>query len=126
MGNRGVAAGFSALFLAPFVIQMLCALAWPDDGISGTPELLFTVVVIAASLCVVTSGLVLWRGISTATPELAWFGLFFFSVSVLPLVHGLTTPGVLYGANAATMLSCLLYTSPSPRDGLLSRMPSSA
>ena len=26
----------------------------------------------------------------------------------------------------ACMLSCLLYTSPSPRDGLLSRMPSSA
>ena len=24
------------------------------------------------------------------------------------------------------MVSCLLYTSPSPRDGLLSRMPSSA
>ena len=26
----------------------------------------------------------------------------------------------------AIMLPCLLYTSPSPRDGLLSRMPSSA
>ena len=26
----------------------------------------------------------------------------------------------------ALHLSCLLYTSPSPRDGLLSRMPSSA
>ena len=26
----------------------------------------------------------------------------------------------------ATTLTCLLYTSPSPRDGLLSRMPSSA
>ena len=26
----------------------------------------------------------------------------------------------------ATLQSCLLYTSPSPRDGLLSRMPSSA
>ena len=26
----------------------------------------------------------------------------------------------------ATAMSCLLYTSPSPRDGLLSRMPSSA
>ena len=25
-----------------------------------------------------------------------------------------------------TTLACLLYTSPSPRDGLLSRMPSSA
>ena len=27
---------------------------------------------------------------------------------------------------AAAMKGCLLYTSPSPRDGLLSRMPSSA
>ena len=26
----------------------------------------------------------------------------------------------------ALMMACLLYTSPSPRDGLLSRMPSSA
>ena len=31
------------------------------------------------------------------------------------------------GANLVTqLLVCLLYTSPSPRDGLLSRMPSSA
>ena len=31
------------------------------------------------------------------------------------------------GANIERLLtSCLLYTSPSPRDGLLSRMPSSA
>ena len=28
--------------------------------------------------------------------------------------------------NAAELHVCLLYTSPSPRDGLLSRMPSSA
>ena len=28
--------------------------------------------------------------------------------------------------NQLTAKSCLLYTSPSPRDGLLSRMPSSA
>ena len=28
--------------------------------------------------------------------------------------------------NSTTVLACLLYTSPSPRDGLLSRMPSSA
>ena len=27
---------------------------------------------------------------------------------------------------AQLLLDCLLYTSPSPRDGLLSRMPSSA
>ena len=28
--------------------------------------------------------------------------------------------------NKQTLIPCLLYTSPSPRDGLLSRMPSSA
>ena len=28
--------------------------------------------------------------------------------------------------NASVSTDCLLYTSPSPRDGLLSRMPSSA
>ena len=34
--------------------------------------------------------------------------------------------GRIVDANNPTTLSCLLYTSPSPRDGLLSRMPSSA
>ena len=29
-------------------------------------------------------------------------------------------------SNLTGVMSCLLYTSPSPRDGLLSRMPSSA
>ena len=48
----------------------------------------------------------------------------------LPLVgaieaRGLTT-AQLGGAIASRLRSCLLYTSPSPRDGLLSRMPSSA
>ena len=32
----------------------------------------------------------------------------------------------LIGGVVGYELSCLLYTSPSPRDGLLSRMPSSA
>ena len=39
------------------------------------------------------------------------------------------TQGTLdYDADAQELISksCLLYTSPSPRDGLLSRMPSSA
>ena len=32
----------------------------------------------------------------------------------------------LFGKEGETTYICLLYTSPSPRDGLLSRMPSSA
>ena len=39
-------------------------------------------------------------------------------------IHGLIDTGFqIHHANGTT---CLLYTSPSPRDGLLSRMPSSA
>ena len=38
------------------------------------------------------------------------------------LLAGEALDGVFIG----TRCSCLLYTSPSPRDGLLSRMPSSA
>ena len=34
--------------------------------------------------------------------------------------------GAPHPQHGATHYSCLLYTSPSPRDGLLSRMPSSA
>ena len=32
----------------------------------------------------------------------------------------------LISQNSLALTTCLLYTSPSPRDGLLSRMPSSA
>ena len=45
--------------------------------------------------------------------------------------HGQTPEQVLtqldeVGSPATVASNCLLYTSPSPRDGLLSRMPSSA
>ena len=41
------------------------------------------------------------------------------------LTATLKIAGVQQGSNGH-IPSCLLYTSPSPRDGLLSRMPSSA
>ena len=44
-----------------------------------------------------------------------------------PLIEGQGNFGNIDGDNPAAMrYTCLLYTSPSPRDGLLSRMPSSA
>ena len=43
--------------------------------------------------------------------------------ALLPIDHGETLPERIFQANLDI---CLLYTSPSPRDGLLSRMPSSA
>ena len=39
---------------------------------------------------------------------------------------GQTIPRSLLEQSQQSGTSCLLYTSPSPRDGLLSRMPSSA
>ena len=53
------------------------------------------------------------------------------SVTALALTKLLPEPPTIYAAgdvllDRRSILGCLLYTSPSPRDGLLSRMPSSA
>ena len=49
------------------------------------------------------------------------------SLSVISrLETGRTMVSVAKLIRIAQVLNCLLYTSPSPRDGLLSRMPSSA
>ena len=40
--------------------------------------------------------------------------------------HKYAIMGISMGGNAALIYGCLLYTSPSPRDATLSRMPSSA
>ena len=47
------------------------------------------------------------------------------AIGVVPM--GVVSLGVVsMGVVTAGFTTCLLYTSPSPRDGLLSRMPSSA
>ena len=43
-----------------------------------------------------------------------------------PLVLADARPSALLAIAPLPLVLCLLYTSPSPRDGLLSRMPSSA
>ena len=43
-----------------------------------------------------------------------------------PILPPYTQTSLLHDISAVGQDSCLLYTSPSPRDGLLSRMPSSA
>ena len=45
----------------------------------------------------------------------------------LPLTYGVSgMQGIIAGGSPATVIGCLLYTSPSPRDRQKSRMPSSA
>jgi HD-GYP domain-containing protein (c-di-GMP phosphodiesterase class II) len=76
-----------------------------SDRPIGSALALFWVVVVAASGCVVTSCWMIWRGHRDDVAELGLIGGFAFAVSVLPLVHGLTVPGVLYGPNDAVMSS---------------------
>ena len=45
---------------------------------------------------------------------------------LVPKVSFLEFNKAIIEATADLVCACLLYTSPSPRDGLLSRMPSSA
>ena len=69
--------------------------------------------------------------------KINYLGWFYFLISFMEIAwacfaEDITTGNLLpNGTNNASNYqnvdtSCLLYTSPSPRDGLLSRMPSSA
>jgi HD-GYP domain-containing protein (c-di-GMP phosphodiesterase class II) len=74
------------------------------------PTLLFWFVVVAASLCVFASLATLRVAITDGLPELGLLASYSFALSALPLVHGVTTPGVLFEMNPATMSSVLWAT----------------
>ena len=59
----------------------------------------------------------------TATPEILLFGML---AALLAAAVWLMIASMQGWPVSTTHTICLLYTSPSPRDGLLSRMPSSA
>ena len=54
------------------------------------------------------------------------YALDFVSAIVAPNLQAIADSGVKLISNAGGVNPCLLYTSPSPRDATLSRMPSSA
>lgn len=88
------------------------------------PTFLFWLVVIAASLCVVASVFVGVLAHRLDQLELAVVAAFFFGGSMLPVVHGLTTPGVLYGDNPATMSSvCLAIPVGAAAGGFVAHGP---
>ena len=89
----------------PASLQLGLARLWPDSGVIDSPILLFVSVVVGASLCAIVSLMVLAQADATGQSELGYLGLFFFAMSILPLVHGIATPGVLYGANDAALSS---------------------
>jgi HD-GYP domain-containing protein (c-di-GMP phosphodiesterase class II) len=73
-----------------------------------SPTALFVIVTIAASLCALAAVPVLVRARRTDSAEVGLLGAAMFGLSILPLVHGLTAPGVWYGPNDAVTTSALL------------------
>ncbi|MEM9465517.1 MAG: HD-GYP domain-containing protein [Actinomycetota bacterium] len=69
------------------------------------PGLLFGVVLVAASACTITAVALGWMAHRNDQAELGFVSVFYFAGSVLPLVHGLTVPGVLFDMNQATVNS---------------------
>lgn len=92
----------------------ICALATllvasvASDTVWHAPLLVFWAVVLGAGGCAVFAAVLVGRAFRAASAETALFGSFVWAVSVLPLAHGLLTPGVLYDANEAFVLSVQL------------------
>ena len=89
------------------LVLMLSAL---DGAVFASGLALFWIVLVAASLCVVAAAATHYVARKDGIAELGLMSGFTFALSAFPLVHGLTTPGVLFEANAATMSSVLWST----------------
>ena len=63
--------------------------------------------------------------VSTFMPDVIMIQEHWLTPDNLSKLSELSSNYFVFGSSAMTSC-CLLYTSPSPRDGLLSRMPSSA
>lgn len=97
-----------ATWAIPAAVQIALSLWIATRTTFGSPTAMFWIVVVAASLCVVTSIAVIARSFVSDQADLGALGLLFFAASALPLVHGLTAPGVLVGENTTTSASVLL------------------
>ena len=102
------------------------------SGIEGTTglvgdESVTRVVVLAPTVIEITE----ITGSSIAGESVTFHGTLLDEHGELLIEDGISSGGVIHlsidGSDVgAIYTTCLLYTSPSPRDGLLSRMPSSA
>ncbi|MEM9202148.1 MAG: HD domain-containing phosphohydrolase [Actinomycetota bacterium] len=100
-------AGYGLAVASLFAVAVGCTW-WADDVQFVAPTFLFWLVVIAASLCVLTAAGVGVLAHRLDQVELAVVAVFFLGGSALPLVHGITVPGVLYDDNPATMTAVFL------------------
>jgi hypothetical protein len=72
------------------------------------PQLLFSLTTVAAAACVIGATIVIALADRREMAEIGLLGTALMAASVLPLVHGLVTPGVLYDQSEAFRTSAYL------------------
>jgi hypothetical protein len=72
------------------------------------PQLLFSLMTVAAATCVIAATIVIALADRRDMAEVGLLGTTLMAASVLPLVHGLVTPGVLYDQSEAFRTSAYL------------------
>ncbi len=91
-----------AVFFLLFSLEPVASVRWV------APELFFGLVVVATVLCAVGGVALLGIGWSRSLAEVSILGAALTAASTLSVVHGLTTPGILYGENTATVVSAFV------------------
>lgn len=82
-----------------------------DSGAWERPQLMFSLVTVAATTCVIAATVLIAMADRAQMAEVGLLGAALMAASVLPLVHGLVTPDVLYQDNAAFRTS-LMFAMP--------------
>lgn len=95
--------------VAPAAAAVVVALLPPLADLRwAAPQLLFWAIAFLATGCAVGAAVVIAVGWRRRLAEVTLLGGLLMATSLLPLAHGLTTPGVVYGENPATMVAAFV------------------
>ena len=99
---------WAATWLLPIAAMVIVVVSFSSAITFSSPEMFMFVTVLAGAICVSTSTVMVRRAFRTNEAELACLGAFFYAVSVLLVVRGVTTPDVLFETNTASNVALLL------------------
>lgn len=108
------------------VVSALTLLGPLGDRTWEQPQLLFTLSTVAAATCVIGATIVIALADRRELAEVGLLGTALMAASVLPLVHGLVTPDVLYDQSAAFHTSAFLTLPVAVAFGAPLLLPGSA
>lgn len=105
-------AGRARLWVAAVVVSALLVLVTQRgpvaDATAERPTVLFWTITVGALVCWIPAIVGLRLAVVRGSARAAVVAAMLWCASVLPLVHGLTTPGVVYGEGDVSLVSALL------------------